>query len=88
MTKEKRGSEPELKLWDSPGTTKNIRRTEKQDNWIFYGAKNGRCSMTGITVWSKNGACAGLPELQRLGGTPSIRYAVRTVHPPSCCCTI
>ena len=29
MTKEKRGSEPELKLWDSPGTTKKYTKNRK-----------------------------------------------------------
>ena len=80
MTKEKE-VQPELKLWDSPGTTKNIRRTEKQDNWIFYGAKNSRCSMTGITVWSKKTARARIAR-----ATATCRYAVhplRSTNRPS-----
>ena len=77
MTKRKRGSEPELKLWDSPETTKNIRRTEKQDNWIFYGAKNGRCSMTGITVWSKKRRVRGIAR-----ATATCRYAVHPLRSP------
>ncbi len=68
-------------MWDSPGTTKNIRRTEKQDNWIFYGAKNSRCSMTGITVWSKKRRVRGIAR-----ATATCRYAVhplRSTNRPS-----
>ena len=84
MTKEKRGSEPELKLWDSPGTTKKYTKNRKTGQLdLLWGEEQPL-----FDDWDNRMEQKTVPELQRLAGTPFIRYAVRTVHPPSCCCTI